>query len=257
MKPKPYSPDPRGHRMPRFFIPPSAIAGDMLTLDGEVAHQVRNVLRMRAGERVVLLDNSGQEFVVELGETAGREIEGRVLESRPSPSEPHVRLTLYPALLKGDKFEWLLQKGTELGIAAFQPVLCERSVSTGAGEQKGDRWQRIIREAAEQSARGIVPSLGAAIPFAHALAKIESDALSLIPYEAEHALSLRAALSAQPIATRVNLWIGPEGGFTPEEIASAQARGAIAVTLGPRILRAETASLAAAAAVMYALGEMG
>jgi 16S rRNA (uracil1498-N3)-methyltransferase len=250
------SSEERGHRLPRFFVMPSAISGDSATLDSAVAHQVRHVLRMRAGERVVLLDNSGQEFVVELGETAGREITGRVLESRASPAEPRVRLTLYPALLKGDKFEWLLQKGTELGIAAFQPVLCERSVRTGAGEQKGERWQRIVREAAEQSERGIVPSLGATIPFSAALERVSPDALTLIPYEEEHALSLRAVLSSHSSATHINLLIGPEGGFTPEEIASAQARGAIAVTLGPRILRAETAGIAAAAAVMYALGEM-
>ena len=242
--------------MPRFFVTPSAIGGESATLDGAVAHQVRSVLRMRVGERVVLLDNSGQEFVVELGETAGREIDGHVVESRPSPAEPRVRLTLYPGLLKGDKFEWLLQKGTELGVAAFQPVLCERSVRTGAGEQKSERWQRIVREAAEQSERGIVPSLGGTIPFSAALDKLSPDALTLIPYEEEHALSLRAALSAHPAASHVNLLIGPEGGFTTEEVAAAQAHGAIAVTLGPRILRAETASLAAAAVVMVALGQM-
>jgi 16S rRNA (uracil1498-N3)-methyltransferase len=244
------------HRLPRFFVEPSAFSGETATLDGDIAHQVRHVLRLRAGERAILLDNSGREFVVELGDTAGRAIEARVLESRPAPAEPRVRLTLYPALLKGDKFEWLLQKGTELGVAAFQPVLCERSVRTGAGDGKAERWRRIIREAAEQSERGIIPSLGAIMPFAAALDTLRPDALTLIPYEEERRLSLRAALTAQPAASHVNLLIGPEGGFTPEEVTAVQAHGALAVTLGPRILRAETASIAAVAAIMYALQQM-
>jgi 16S rRNA (uracil1498-N3)-methyltransferase len=119
-----------------------------------------------------------------------------------------------------------------------------------------ERWQRIVREAAEQSERGIIPALAATLPFATALEALDTSPLSLIPYEEEHARSLRAVLAAQTGIRHVNLFIGPEGGFTASEIALAQSRGALPVRLGPRVLRAETAGLAAAAAILYALGEM-
>ncbi len=244
-------------RLHRFFVSPDSIHNDRATLGGSLVHQLRNVLHLRAGERVVLLDNSGWEFEVELESVNAAEVSGRVVDKRPSLHEPRVTLVLFQALLKADKFEWVLQKGTELGIAAFMPLVSERVVRDEVSAKKMKRWQRIVREAAEQSERAIVPQIKAPIAFADAVQSAMRDGLSLILYEAERGESLRAHLQNHRDAQRINLFIGPEGGFSADEIASAKQQRVTPVTLGPRILRAETAGLVAASAILYELGEMG
>ena len=176
--------------------------------------------------------------------------------------ESPIRIILCQGLLKSARFEWILEKGTELGIATFLPVLCRRSMSglEDAGANKIQRWQRIVQEATEQCGRARMPELLPIRSFAHALAHIPPGALALIPWEEEQGLSLRDALR-NVIATRnaamssdpstVVLFIGPEGGLLAEEVELARNHGVLPVTLGPRILRAETAALVAAANVMY------
>jgi 16S rRNA (uracil1498-N3)-methyltransferase len=247
----------RSPRPPRFFVPPEVFDGERVTLRGATAHQVRHVLRIRTGERIVLLDNMGWEFETQLETVGTQTCAGHIVARRRAANEPRVRLTLYAALLKHDKFEWVLQKGVELGVAAFQPVVSERCVGGEGAAQKRERWQRIVREAAEQSERGVIPLLAAPLPLADAVSHAVQCGLSLIPYEEEHARSLRVVLREQPRATAINLFIGPEGGFSPGEIELARANEVIPVTLGPRILRAETAGVVAAAAVLYEYGEMG
>ncbi len=248
----------RRARPPRFFVPPDTFEGERVSLRGAAAHQLRHVLRVRPGERIVLLDNTGQEFETVLDTVSADACEGSIVAQHPSPNEPRVRLTLYVALLKHDKFEWVLQKGVELGVAAFQPMLTERCVAGEVRPHRLERWQRIVREAAEQSERGLIPPVAASLGFAAAVAQAAQAGLSLIPYEEEHGRSLRAVLREQfDPDTFVNLFIGPEGGFAPAEIALARLRDVLTVTLGPRVLRAETASLAAASAVLYEYGEMG
>jgi 16S rRNA (uracil1498-N3)-methyltransferase len=247
----------RGPRLPRFFVPPAAIDGRRVSLRGPAAHQLRHVLRVRPGDEIMLLDNTGWEFETVVETVGAESCAGRIVGQHPSSNEPRVRLTLYAALLKHDKFEWVLQKGVELGVAAFQPVSSARCVGVEASSQKLERWRRIVREAAEQSERGVIPLLAAPLPLAEAVAQAAHRGLSLIPFEEERILSLRAALRAQPLAEAVSLFIGPEGGFSPAEIELARAHQVVPVALGLRILRAETASLAAVAAVMYEYGEMG
>ena len=246
-----------GSRPPRFFVPPDSFAGERVTLRGAPAHQLRHVLRLRPGESIVLLDNTGREYETVLDSVAADVCVGHIVAQRTSPNEPRVRLTLYAALLKHDKFEWFLQKGVELGVAAFQPVFTERCVAGDGGAHKFERWQRIVREAAEQSERGLIPLLAPALYFAEAISQAAQAGLSLIPYEEETACSLRSVLHQHAAPTTINLFIGPEGGFTPAEIELARSHNILPVTLGPRILRAETASLAAAAAVFYHFDEWG
>jgi 16S rRNA (uracil1498-N3)-methyltransferase len=166
-------------------------------------------------------------------------------------------------VLKAQKFEWVLQKGTELGVAEFVPVVCSRSIvgDLEDANRKLGRWQRVIREAAEQSRRGRLPVLQPALLFDQACqAARQSGGLGLVPWEGERAAGLKSALAAagavggQPGS--VNLFIGPEGGLSIEEIETARRYGLQAVSLGPRILRAETAGLVAAAAILYELGDL-
>ena len=243
--------------MQRFFVDPTLPLqpGTELALPAALTHQVGHVLRMRPGDRIALLDNSGDECEVELLAFERTSIRARVLARRPVPGEDGPRVTLYQCGLKGEKFGWVLQKATELGVAGIVPVVSARTMAGLADLRAGgkqERWERIVREAAEQSRRGRIPTIGAALPWAEAVAQATATSdLALIPWEA-----VAGAPDARPIpagarqAGRIALFIGPEGGLTAEEVAGAAAAGVIPISLGPRILRAETAALAALAVLL-------
>ena len=247
--------------MHRFFVHDTGLElqqtspGQMLTLPEGVAHQVRDVLHLHSGEGIVLLDNSGEEFVAQVTRSERKTVEVQIVERRAGKSESPVGIMLCQGLLKSARFELILEKGTELGVSVFAPILCHRSTSglEDAGPSKIARWQRILQEATEQCGRSRLPRLLPIRPFAHALKSLPSDALALIPWEEEHNQSLRDILQAHKAQKTVVLFIGPEGGLTSEEIALAQQHGVHPVTLGQRILRAETAALATVANVMYEL----
>jgi len=256
--------------MHRFFVSPQAFASHPVILTGDQAHQIRRVLRLRLGERVTLMDGQGYAYeaaLIALGESDAR---FQVVQRQPAPSEPRTRITLYQAVLKGDNFAWVLQKGTEAGVSRFVPIVCERNVvdDLDAVEGKRDRWQRIIQEAAEQCGRGRLPDLAAAELFKQAIsapsavpshaAEPEGKMLRLIPWEGERSLRLRDALAGCNFAAgaRIEVFVGPEGGLTEEEVALARRYGVQPVTLGPRILRSETAGLVAVALILYEAGDI-
>lgn len=246
--------------MHRFFVSPQAIRDNRVILRGTLVHQIRDVLRLRPGNEIVLLDNSGWAQRAELVTVDRDVVRGRVVDKWQLQTEPPARITLYQGLLKGHKFDWVLQKGTEIGIAAFVPVLAARCIVGSLGdvsEARIERWQKIIVEAAEQAGRARLPRLSHALLFANACEVAARGGLSLIPWEGEHERGLREALQEIPKSKEINLFIGPEGGFAEEEIAAARDWGIKPVSLGPRILRAETAGLAAAAAILYELGDLG
>lgn len=239
----------------RFFVPANWITPPTVTLADDLARQIRLVLRLRPGDEIVALDNSGAEFTVTLTEV-GRTVQGQITGRRPTRAEPGLRLTLYQGTLKADKFEWVLQKGTELGVARFVPTLCQRSVvrDRTALAKKESRWAQIIREAAEQSGRGRLPELAPPHSLAEALAAAASHQLTLMPWEEAGQPPLKQVLAGHNPAD-IGLFIGPEGGFAPAEAEQARAAGAVPVSLGPRILRAETAALAACAVLLYHFDE--
>ena len=247
----------------RFFVPATALqAGTCELRDPELVHQVGTVLRLKPGDNITLLDGQGWEYRVVISGLDRRSLTAHVESRQQVECEPHVILTLFCPLIRAERFEWLLQKGTELGVARFVPVLYTHTVhgdSATAG-RKAERWTRIIREAAEQSCRGRLPELAPALSFAAALQQARTCDLALLLWEASNAEPLRDVLnaaapdaSAQPSLAILS---GPEGGLSQAELEQALAAGARAVTLGPRILRAETAPLVALSAVLYAYGEM-
>lgn len=247
--------------MQRFFVTPEAIVQDQVALDGAIAHQVRDVLRLRPGAHVVVLDDSGWEYEVELIEVRREGARGRVCARHLAQTEPRLALTLYQGVLKGARFEWVLQKGTELGVSTFVPMLTRRTVPSDLQrvEKKRLRWQRIIREAAEQSHRARLPSLAVPCSFSEAcLEAARAHEWTFLPWEAATEKGLSHVLRSLDHPPRdVGLLIGPEGGFEKAEVALARERGIEVLTLGPRILRAETAALAAVTIVFSELGEMG
>ncbi len=251
--------------MHRFFIQPECIQGQTVTLNGAVVHQIRHVLRLRPGDHILVLDNSGWEWEVELTEVSKDCVEGRTQGKSLVRGEPRTKITLYQGVLKGNRFEFALQKGTEVGIVEFVPVVSSRCViaNVDAVEKKLARWRRIVLEAAEQAHRGRLPVIRPAMLFAAACERARlSGGLSILPWEEAEAslkLLLRGGDQGAEAASRpfsINLFIGPEGGFSADEVNLAQRYGIHAVTLGPRILRAETAGLVAAAAILYELGDL-
>jgi 16S rRNA (uracil1498-N3)-methyltransferase len=238
----------------RFFVPPEALAADEVELaDQALAHQIGRVLRLGPGERVLLLDGLGVACAVELTVVERERVAGQVVGRGPAGGEPPVTLTLYLALIRPERFEWALQKAVELGVRRVVPVRFARSLPADrADARKLERWAKIVREAAEQSCRGVLPAVAEPLPLELACAEAASADLALLLWEGEAphiAATLRARLPARSIA----LISGPEGGIAPEELTAAGERGIIPVSLGPRTLRAETAPVAAAAAIMYAL----
>ena len=249
--------------MQRFFVSHEAVSGSTVSVkEAAVIHHLRDVLRARPGEYIVLLDNSGWEYETVLQSIAADEVTGEVVHRRLCENEPRTKLVLYQAVLKGDRFEWALQKGTELGISEFVPIISSRCIlqNLADAEAKFPRWQRVILEAAEQCGRAKFPALLPALMFNTACERAgASKGLNLIPWEGETAFSLRWMLrpEAGERPFSISLFIGPEGGFTADEVALAADYGVRSVTLGPRILRAETAGIAAAAAIFYEMGDLG
>jgi 16S rRNA (uracil1498-N3)-methyltransferase len=241
------------------------IAGTDLELPAEIAHQVRDVLRFVPGDTIRLLDGRGGEYPAEIIAVERKRVTVRLGAREEAPAEPGPRVTLCQGMLKAAKFELVLQKCTELGVAAFTPLLTERAVAAAdeLSEAKRRRWEHILAEAVEQSGASRLPDLTEPRPLMRALASLPPGGIALFPWEEARGLSPRQALDAA-VAERggiahvaeARIFIGPEGGFSPGEAALAEQAGARLVTLGPRILRAETAAIVATALTVAALREM-
>lgn len=241
--------------MRRFFVAPQALEEDAVPLTGEVLHHLRSVLRLEPDQELLLLDGEGTLCrcrIETLGKDAGT---ARVLH-RWHEDESAVPLKLIQALPKGDKLALVLQKGTELGVSTFAPVSTERSITRPAKERVDkqlSRWRRIIREAARQSLRPRLPRICAPAPLSRVLGEVEED-LRLMLWE-EGSRPLDEVLPATPPRS-VALLVGPEGGLTGQEAEMAAAAGFVAIRLGPRILRTETAGFTAAAILQYLYGDL-
>ncbi len=240
--------------MRRLYVAGPLVEGARVRLEGPVAHRIARVLRLRPGERIVLFDGSGVEAVAELTSATSSRAEAHVLSIRPGAAEPPVRLTLCQSVVKGGRFEWVLEKGTEIGVARFVPILTERNVARPGEGTKLDRWRRIVVEAAEQCGRSVVPEVTPPVVLEEALRGLELPAL--VPHEAERVVTVRAAVEALDQPRALSILVGPEGGFTPQEVRQAVSRGARTVSLGPRILRSETAGIVAATLALAYLGAL-
>ena len=247
--------------MHRFFVPPESIVDGQATLSGDQARQIARVLRQAPGDSIILLDNTGQEYDVTLTTVSPQLVEGDVTQNRRGAGEADTKITLFQALLKRDRFDLVLQKCTELGVSAFVPIITERTVVRASESRRAssrlDRWQRIVTEAAEQSRRARIPAISAPASFDEACQSLSP--ITLMPWEEERSMSLRNTISKLKLEnteiSEVSVIIGPEGGFTSEEAELAHRHGVQTVSLGRRILRAETAAIAAVTAVCYELGE--
>ena len=235
--------------MPRFYIDPPA--GDTVLLEGEDARHISRSLRMAVGEEITLCDGAGTDYLCRLSAMDSQTVTAQILRQEPSQAEPSVFVRLYQALPKSDKMELILQKAVELGVGEIVPVLTERCISRPdpkSMEKKLQRWQKIALEAAKQCGRGRIPTVCPLMSFAEAAAHLGGMEKGLFLYE-KGGLPIKSALE-NPVK-EIGIFVGAEGGFSAEEAAAAEQAGAVLTGLGPRILRCETAPLAAISAIMY------
>lgn len=241
--------------MARFFIDPTQMDEDVARVEGEEARHALKVLRLKQGDTLTLLDGTGLAYdaAVEAVEKAG--FTARITRTYQAEAEPRTRVTLYQGLCKADKMEWIIQKCVEAGIYRIVPIVTEHCVAREGGENKQSRWQRIAREAAKQSGRGIIPQVAEIVPFDQAVLQMARHEALFLLWEQEKARGLTPS-SAGPRPSSAALVVGPEGGISQEEAQDMLDAGALSLSLGPRILRAETAGLAALCALMCCWGEM-
>ena len=244
--------------MHRFFLPADWIAEGTVVITGKPIHQIRNVLRLGASDRIIVLDNSGWQYEVELQKVDTTGVEGKVISKSLAAGEPGTKITLYQALLKASNFEFVLQKCTEIGVAVFVPFICKRCVAGTPDSKRLGRWRSIITEAAELSRRGKLPILQTPTSFTDACKS--ASGISILPWEGEKLKGIGDVLrSHQKIGndSAISIFIGPEGGFSADEVEFARSCGIVPVSLGHRILRADTAGLVAATITLHEFGDLG
>lgn len=237
--------------MPVFF---EKVTGNEVIITGENANHISNALRMKIGEKITLCDEK-INYTCEIKEFSNQSVKVSVLDKKANESEPDVNITLFQCLPKGDKLELVIQKAVELGVGEIVPVLSSRCVSRPdekKAKKKNERYNKIALSACEQSGRGKVVEVEKQIDFKEAVNKLSEFDLTILFYEGGGE-SLKKLITGQK---KFAIFIGPEGGFSEKEVDLLQKSGAVTATLGKRILRTETAPLAAIVSIMLLTGNM-
>lgn len=239
--------------MPRFFS--QDISGDTAYIKGNDAFHISRSLRMKKGEEIIVCDTKGTDYVCVL-EEFGDEVTAKILSKSKSITEPDTFVTLYQAIPKSDKLELIIQKSVELGVSRIVPVMTKRCISRPdekSMSKKLERYNKISLEAAKQSGRGIIPQICPMINYDKALSEASKDDISFICYEGGgqrlNSINFEGVKS-------LSIFVGGEGGFEAEEVTEAEKQGIIKTSLGARILRCETAPLAALAIIMNLTNNM-
>lgn len=246
-----------GNTVPRFFVPPSQIYDDEIVILGDDARHIISSLRMREGEEITVCDMNRRDYFCRISTAFDGLVRATILGEAPSKTEFPMKIRLFQSVPKGDKFEYIVQKSVEMGICEIIPVFSSRCVvkpELTREAKKLERYRRIAYEAAKQCGRGIIPAVCSPMSFATAIEACCADGTALICYEGEHNFSLRQAFESRKSdrATPISFFIGPEGGYSEEEIELADSVGIRPVSLGNRILRCETASGFALACAAFA-----
>ena len=245
--------------MSRFYVPTPQIEKGMLRIEGNEVKHIRRVLRLKAGDEIIVFDSLGKEYegtiIEETTSSVVIKIQNIFLSKRDSPLD----VTLAQSLLKGEKMDYLIQKATELGVKEIIPFFSSRSVpllEKSGRLKRHHRWGRIAIEASKQCGRGVVPKIEPLQDYSEMLQLASPGSLRLILWEREGG-QLKEVLERSKEKTRIFFIIGPEGGFSQEEVEEAKRAGFIPVTLGRRILRAETVSLCLLSILQYERGDIG
>lgn len=244
--------------MQRFFLPEKQFHENYVEFPSNVSHQLINVLRLQTGDLVLVLDNSNFEYTVRLGDMYQAPITGNILERKLSKNEPQVELHLFISLTSREKFEWILQKCTEVGVSGFFPFISKRSLvqQIHVDTKKFNRWESIIKEAAEQSRRGMLPDINHPGSFQELIAMLKDNYdICFLAWEDADSQSMTLKNfgidPSLPGIKKVALIIGPEGGFAQDEINFALENNVTLLSLGRLILRMETAAIVGSAIIMH------
>ena len=254
--------------MHRFFVMPNQVnltSREIVIHDEDVKH-ISKVLRLKEKDIVEVCDGENNEYICSIESIHKNEVVLSIEEDRKSTQEASIEIVLYQGVPKGAKMDLIIQKTTELGIKEIIPVMMERTVvqfdSPKDAVKKVERWQKIAEEAAKQSKRGMIPKIHLPMRFKEAIEDSGKNPLNIMPYENEENSGFKNIIrnlskEDQASIKRIGIWIGPEGGFEESEVAKAIENDIHPVTLGPRILRTETAGFTMLSLVMYELGDLG
>lgn len=243
--------------MSKFFIDKNQITDTGIEITGSDVNHIAKVLRAKVGDELLICDGEGLNYDVVIESISKDSIITKIIRSYPCKTEPEVKVTLYQGLPKQGKMEWIIEKCTEIGVHTIVPVQMSRSVVKLTEEQarkKLERWQKTAEAAAKQCGRGQIPRVTMPITISDITTENAPEFL-LLPYEDEQANDVKTALTCEKKPS-AGIFIGPEGGFTSEEIEQLKAIGAKTVTLGPRILRTETAGSVTLSLLLYEWDEM-
>jgi 16S rRNA (uracil1498-N3)-methyltransferase len=247
--------------MHKFFVSKENVFGNCCTIEGEDVKHIYKVLRLESGDRVNINDGEGNEYLGEIEEVNKKEVKVNLLERIELNNESNLKVHLYQGMPKSAKMDFIVQKCTELGISQVTPIITERVVvKTELSEfKKVDRWNRIALEACKQSKRSLIPIINTPIEFDELLINLKEYDLIVVPYENQEGQGIKylASQVQNKEIKDVAIIIGPEGGFEESEVGALEQLGAYIVTLGPRILRTETAGFVALSLLMYELGDLG
>jgi 16S rRNA (uracil1498-N3)-methyltransferase len=241
----------------RFFVEGVHVLGESIAFAADDARKIATVLRGRTGDRVQVVDSAGSAFSASIDVSGGAVVATLVERIERGARESAVRLAIAQAIPKGQKMDLIVEKATELGAAAIIPVRSDRVVGERTGDHKIERWQRLAKTAAQQCGRSVIPTVAPIASWDELLATFPSYDRVYIPWELADVQPLRATFEADaPQIASALFVVGPEGGFSSHEVERAITAGAIAVSLGTRILRTETVALVILAAFAYARGEL-
>ncbi|GCD09095.1 16S rRNA (uracil(1498)-N(3))-methyltransferase [Clostridium tagluense] len=247
--------------MHKFFVPKQNIDGDNAIIDGEDVKHIYKVLRLKIGDVVSVNNCEGSEYVGEITLIDKKSVTINLLEKSSINNESPIEVYLFQGMPKSTKMDLIVQKNTELGVKAITPMISQRVVvKTELCEfKKVDRWNRIALEACKQCKRSLVPEINVPIEFDHLLEELKHMDLVVVPYENEEGYGIKKLMKdiEKNTIVKVGIVIGPEGGFEESEIQKLTEIGAKIVTLGPRILRTETAGFTCLSLIMYELGDLG
>jgi 16S rRNA (uracil1498-N3)-methyltransferase len=241
----------------RFFI--SEPLADIVTITGEDAHHIAHVLRYKVGQCLIVVDGDGRIAKTEITEIAAHTVVVKITENLEENTEAPIEVALAQCLPKSDKMDFIVQKAVELGVRTICPLISENCVvkyDNAKKEARQKKWQKIANEAAKQCGRTLLPSVEPIALLKELFLNVEADVEVFMCYEGQADSSLKTLLETTA-ASKFLIIIGPEGGFSPAEAQLCKDNGAKVVTMGPRILRTETASLAAVSLVMYQNGDLG
>lgn len=246
--------------MHKFFVKTDNIINDNIIIEGEDHQHATKVLRLKIGDKIQICDGAKNEYFCVIDEVNKKQIKCNIIEHFINQNESNLNITLFQGLPKAQKMELIIQKGVEIGVKEFQPIITERVVVKTEGRDlnnKLDRWNRISYEAAKQSNRGVVPNVNEIIDFKEAIDKLKNFDAVFVPYEKEKTKGFKKVLKEVNNVKNIAIIIGPEGGFSENEIDILVKNNFIPITLGPRILRTETAGLVAASIILYELDDIG